>query len=83
MADLDVENVLHKKYVRGKEEHDFVTNSMLWKLSQRIFSVEKLCCADLVPNNVIRMLIRGAKKGKIPSQFLHRKKYPGILSSEC
>ena len=63
MADLDVENVLHKKYVRGKEEHDFVTNSMLWKLSRRIFSDEKLSGANLAPKNDLRVLTPVASMG--------------------
>ena len=58
--DLGAENVLHKKYVRSKQEHDFVTNSMPWELSQRIFSDKKLCGADLAPKNFLRMFMRGA-----------------------
>ena len=83
LADLPAENVLHKKYVRGKQKHDFVTNSMLWELSQRIFSNENLYGADSGAKNDLRMLMRGANKGKIPSKSLYREKYLSVFSSGC
>ena len=52
---------------------------MLQELSQRIFSDEKLCGADLAAKNDLRMLMRGANKGKIPSKSLYRDKYLSLF----
>ena len=56
---------------------------MLWELSQRIFSDEKLCGPNLTAKNDPRMLLRVANKGKISSKQLYRKKYLSAFLSEC